>query len=197
MSIKTTVTAICDHCGRSVDGNAALAWPVIAFHSGIEAQDTPEAHAHVCTGCVGQLAEFFPKINREVFGRFVSHASSFEMFDFESTRVLPKTTMQMTERPAQHGFFRPERVVIEHPSDWLVNDITVGNRSQFCQPGDVPGDFFAENATDTEISFETIQPGQDFSIIATYIGKNPEGRTFRCKVHGKRQGFAPADGGAR
>src|SRR5262245_34728730 len=56
--------------------------------------------------------------------------------------LLPGTKAVITSRPQDP--FRPERIVIGgNPESWIVNDIKVGNRSQFSQSGDVPGAVFS------------------------------------------------------
>jgi hypothetical protein len=59
-----------------------------------------------------------------------------------------------------------------------VNDIKIGNRSQFVQSGDVPGDLFATNAIDTFVRFESAQTAMDVVVVVTYIGLNESGCPF-------------------
>lgn len=92
--------------------------------------------------------------------------------------ILPNTSAQITTRP-QACAFRPERLIIGgNPENWIVNDIRVGNRTQFAQAGDVPGEVFAYNATDAQITFETVQTAMDFVVIVTYIGDKVHGEPF-------------------
>ena len=98
--------------------------------------------------------------------------------------ILPNATANITSRP-QSMAFRPERVVIGGtPSDWIVNDIKVGNRSQFSQSGDVPGEVFAASASDSFVSFDTVQTAMDFVMTVTYVGPNKDGEPFNCGVLG-------------
>ena len=46
-----------------------------------------------------------------------------------------------------------------------MNDIKIGNRSQFVQSGDVPGDLFATNAIDTFVRFEAAQTAGWYDIV--------------------------------
>jgi hypothetical protein len=55
-------------------------------------------------------------------------------------------------------------------SDWIINDIQIGNRSQFAQAGNVPGDMFAGGAIDSFVSFETAQVAMDIVLTATNVG---------------------------
>ena len=93
------------------------------------------------------------------------------------TKVPFGVSAQITSRP-QRVAFRAERVMISNggtaggSADWIVNDISIGNRSQFAQSGQVPGDMFAINAVDSFISFETAQTAMDIVITVTYVGAN-------------------------
>ena len=98
--------------------------------------------------------------------------------------ILPNTSAQITSRP-QNVAFRPERVIIGGtPGDWIVNDVKVGNRSQFSQSGDVPGETFAATTIDSFVSFETVQTAMDFVMLVTYIGASESGAPFYCAVLG-------------
>ncbi len=97
----------------------------------------------------------------------------------------PKTcTAQITSR-AQNGAFRPERIVIGgNPSDWIVNDIRIRNVTQFVQSGDVPGEMFASSAIDCFLRMDAVGRGDEFQIVATYIGDRSDGAPFICGVLG-------------
>ena len=103
--------------------------------------------------------------------------------------ILPTQSAQITARP-QRVAFRPERVFISAAgtaggaADWVVNDIKIGNRSQFSQSGDVPGDMFATNAIDGFVSFETAQTAMDVVLVVTYIGRNDAGVPFFSSIVG-------------
>jgi len=103
--------------------------------------------------------------------------------------ILPTQSAQITARP-QRIAFRPERVFISAAgtdggaADWIVNDIKIGNRSQFSQSGDVPGDMFATNAIDGFVSFETAQTAMDVVMVVTYIGTNESGVAFYGSIIG-------------
>jgi hypothetical protein len=53
---------------------------------------------------------------------------------------------------------------------WEIHDITIGNRSQLCAPGKLPGGMFSSNAADSFISFETAQTAMDITLIVSYVG---------------------------
>ncbi len=97
--------------------------------------------------------------------------------------ILPTQSAQITGRP-QTLVFKIGRFVISNAgtsggaADWIVNDIKIGNRSQFVQSGDVPGDLFATNAIDTFVRFESAQTAMDVVVVCTYIGLNESGCPF-------------------
>jgi hypothetical protein len=97
--------------------------------------------------------------------------------------ILPTQSAQITGRP-QVVAYRCGRFLISNAgtaggaADWIVNDIKIGNRSQFVQSGDVPGDLFATNAIDTFVRFETAQTAMDVVVVVTYIGLNESGCPF-------------------
>jgi len=108
-------------------------------------------------------------------------------------RILPNQSAQITARP-QRVAFRPERVFISAAgsaavggngaADWIVNDILIGNRSQFSQAGQVPGDMFATNAIDGFVSFETAQTAMDVVMVVTYVGPAEHGLPFYGSIVG-------------
>jgi hypothetical protein len=122
-------------------------------------------------------------------------------------RVKPGQSAKITARP-QRVAFRPERFFVSDSgsvnkgswwkrlwpwysapqskgaSDWIINDILIGHRSQFAQSGDIPADMFRSNAIDSFVSFETAQTAMDVSVVATYIGSNPKGEVFYASMVG-------------
>jgi hypothetical protein len=97
--------------------------------------------------------------------------------------ILPTQSAQITGRP-QTLVYCIGRFVISNAgtaggaADWIVNDIKIGNRSQFVQSGDVPGDLFATNAIDTFVRFDSAQTAMDVVVVVTYIGLNESGCPF-------------------
>ena len=97
--------------------------------------------------------------------------------------ILPTQSAQITGRP-QCLVYVCNRFMISNAgtaggaADWIVNDIKIGNRSQFVQSGDVPGDLFASNAIDTFVRFEAAQTAMDVVVVVTYIGLNESGAPF-------------------
>ena len=104
-----------------------------------------------------------------------------------SVNVKPtpsECSAQITSRP-EHTAFRPERIIIGgHPEHWIVNDIKIGNQSQFLQSGDVPGEMFASGAIDCFLRMGPVNVGQGLTVVATYIGSEPDGEPFVCGVLG-------------
>jgi hypothetical protein len=97
--------------------------------------------------------------------------------------ILPTQSAQITGRP-QTLVYKIGRFVISNAgtaggaADWIVNDIKIGNVSQFVQSGDVPGDMFATNAIDTFVRFAPAQTAMDVVVVVTYIGLNESGCPF-------------------
>ena len=82
-----------------------------------------------------------------------------------TTPVPIGLTANITSRP-QRVAFRPERIFVSSSdvggggsaANWIINDVTIGNRSQFAQSGALPGDMFANNSIDSFVTFETRRP---------------------------------------
>lgn len=94
------------------------------------------------------------------------------------------TSATVTARP-QSVAYRPEKMIVGGtPADWLIDDIKVGNRSQFAQAGSIPAEAFASNALGNEVAFETVQTAMDFVVQVTYLGTSSTGDQFRSVVFG-------------
>jgi len=105
----------------------------------------------------------------------------------------------ITSRP-QRQAFRPERIFVSNASsptstlgaggaaDWLINDISIGNRSQYVQAGSLPGDIFQSTAIDSFVTFETAQTAMDVTMSVTYNGTGTTGEVnglpFWGSIHG-------------
>jgi hypothetical protein len=103
--------------------------------------------------------------------------------------ILPTQQAQITGRP-QAVAYCVTRFIIGNggtaggAADWIVNDLKIGNQSQFVQSGDVPGDSFAVNAIDAFVSFQTAQTAMDVVVVITYIGMNESGVPFYSTMLG-------------
>jgi hypothetical protein len=108
-----------------------------------------------------------------------------------TTPVPINATAQITSRP-QRVAFRPERVFVSSSdiggsgtaANWIVNDITIGNKSQFAQSGALPGDMFSSTAIDSFVTFETAQTAMDVVMIVTYQGATVGGTPFYGSIIG-------------
>lgn len=105
--------------------------------------------------------------------------------------ILPMTSSgnitasaAITARP-QNVAYRPERIIVGGtPGNWLIDDIKVGNRSQFAQAGSMPAEAFAATSFDAYVSMETVQTAMDFVIQVTFVGTASAGEQFRGVVLG-------------
>jgi hypothetical protein len=186
MSVESKMT--CDHCGATPLERIDGPWPTIEVASGMA-----RTHGlHVCPACVSALAAFFKQVPRDLFA---GHATHHAVLEFAATqRTVPNAAVALTLHP--EVAFKPRRFELQHAAEWFVDDVVIGNRPQFAAPSGkkidgIPGEVFGSEAIDNLIKFETVHPLMDFKIIATYIGTNPEGALFLCKVHGVMAGFAP------
>jgi hypothetical protein len=78
------------------------------------------------------------------------------------------------KRPA----FRPERFFIQNAHAWEVVDILVDDKTQFLQPGPIPGEIFASGELDAWFTCDTVQKDKSIRIVARYIGPFEEGIPF-------------------
>jgi len=112
--------------------------------------------------------------------------------------ILPTQSAQITSR-AQAAEFRCERLMISNAgtpggaADWIVNDIKIGNRSQFVQRDvqDVPGDMFATTAIDVCVSFDTVREAMDVVLVVTYVGLVEAGVPFFASMTGRVRSASP------
>ena len=90
----------------------------------------------------------------------------------------------ITARP-QTIAFKPDRVIV--PSsigpDFTIQDIKVGNQSQFVQSGEMSAECFGPLVTESLLDFDTVQTSQDFVMQCQNI--SGAARTFRATVFGK------------
>lgn len=88
-------------------------------------------------------------------------------------------------RPNRRAF-RPEDFSIRgEPTDWLVHDILVGNRSQLeAKHGPIPGREFGPNGACARMSLETVQTAMDLDLVVEYVGPELDGAVFEATVIG-------------
>ena len=70
--------------------------------------------------------------------------------------ILPRQSAQITARP-QCEEFTPTHFVTGHDG-FMINDIRVGNRSQFIQAGDIPSEAFRMNVSARDL---ILRPGEE------------------------------------
>jgi hypothetical protein len=78
-------------------------------------------------------------------------------------------TVLITPRPQKR--FRAERIIVGSSiaAFFLVNDVKVGNVSQFLQSGAIPAEVFSQNAFGVRLKMDTASPALDFVISVTNI----------------------------
>ena len=82
--------------------------------------------------------------------------------------IPPNMSVKLPTRPMKHDAW-PSRLVIKGASDWVVNDVCVGEVSIFAQSGDVPGSMFSEDVA-SAICLGRLAAGDKFLVVATYVG---------------------------
>ena len=107
--------------------------------------------------------------------------------------VQPQEAVRAIARPQMVGPVRIERFVLhsDTASSWQIEDIQIGNRSQFMQAGPIPGDVFATDAPDAFVSFEMVQTAMDIVVTARNVGLVP------LPFVSTMISMAPGHGGAR
>lgn len=85
-----------------------------------------------------------------------------------SGTIAAATSASITARP-QIAAYRPERIVVANSiaSNFVMNDIKVGNTSQFVQAGSIPAEAFIQGAFGVEMRMDTVQTAMDFVFQVT------------------------------
>lgn len=86
----------------------------------------------------------------------------------ESPSVVVHTTCVLPLTVTSSVLF-VDRLAITDAKDWIVNNITVRNKSIFVQSGDLPGEMFSDAA---RVILEPLAAGDCVEVAATYIGNN-------------------------
>jgi hypothetical protein len=99
-------------------------------------------------------------------------------------RVLPGQTAQITNRP-QRTAFRVDRIFMtpEVARDFVFEDISVGNRSQFQNTGPVPALAFLDDEPPF-LPLETVQTAMDLVFVVRYVGNDEAGAQFMSIASG-------------
>lgn len=108
-------------------------------------------------------------------------------------RILPQQSAQFTERPWREAM-RPIRIAIPDAFArfFVVENISIGNASQFTGRGGMSGELFAASAAYSPIRFDTCQVAMDIVVSVRYVGSDPDGVAFSCVVMGRRMLARPA-----
>lgn len=90
--------------------------------------------------------------------------------DIKSILPVPARTKKTLIVIAPEAF-QPTRVkILGTPSDWILHDLRINDRSQFTMPGDLPGDVFALSAADGFLHFDHCPAGSAVEIDISYVG---------------------------
>jgi hypothetical protein len=87
----------------------------------------------------------------------------------------------MGGRLVETGEMREEDV---HMIPWIIEDIAMGDRSQFVEVGEIPGNLFAVGAPDAFVSMESAGANTEIRFRVRYTGDKPEGEIFRAALIG-------------
>lgn len=107
-----------------------------------------------------------------------------------SKSPLPPTTKATITARMQNAPFQMVRLEIGDEgapggaADWIVEDLRVNGRSQFAQPGPIPGNMFSTTAIDSFVKIETCEAGNAIEIDVNYIGLNESGAAFAAHLEG-------------
>jgi len=102
--------------------------------------------------------------------------------------VLPHSSVQVTSRPQPdrlghgNGLVVDGLVIDERADCFAVNDLKVGNFSQFAQSGDVPGVAWSRRATGNSLITDVVLAEMDFVLVASNVRSSNVG--FVCGAYG-------------
>ena len=103
---------------------------------------------------------------------------------------LPPLTKATITARIQNAPFQMYRLEIDDgdtaggAADWIVEDLRINGRSQFAQPGPLPGDMFSTTAIDIFVKIEPCEAGNAIEIDVNYVGLNDSGATFAARLEG-------------
>jgi len=87
---------------------------------------------------------------------------------FRGERLTVPSVMGSAFAPS--GTFAPGTDTRVTAGDFLIQDVVIGNSSQFAASGGIPGIAFAENAYGVALRVDTAQVAQDVVIRVSYVG---------------------------
>lgn len=147
------------HGGQLIERCRTHAWVVLFDDS------APAASAPIGVVITDESLQhgFGPKAGRDVL-------------PFTPIMLEPDHAVQATAKP-QVANFRPDRLHIgggqDVAADFIVENISIRNRSQFAQAGGIPADMFAATAIDAFVSFDSAGIGDDITITVRNVGQQP------------------------
>ena len=149
--------------------NGARALHAIDVRCGRPWTSATTCHCHYWDGTAWQQHEH----EDALLPPMLRHRQQYEYATIQMSSHSPiavNVSTTITIRPHLYAF-RPIRMFVTEAENWTINDIKVGNLSQFPQGGDIPGHIFAlDNVGQFPMNFQTVQLAQDFSIAATNVG---------------------------
>ncbi len=99
--------------------------------------------------------------------------------------ILPNTSVRLRSGDSQRRpAFYPERVRVEDATDWIVNDVLLCGRSLCVQAGDLPAELLS-CAGHPALSFGRLDPGDEFTLMATYVGPREAGAELVYRIEGR------------
>jgi hypothetical protein len=114
---------------------------------------------------------------------FLPMSSEVRIFPNQSAQVKSNLCIPSDGDDNWGMAFQASQIVIADADDWVVSNVRIGNMSQFCQSGNVPGVAFSVAAAES-VGMTTLQSLMDCVIDVTYIGTREEGAPFRCGIVG-------------
>lgn len=110
-------------------------------------------------------------------------SSGVQPIGFESLGVAATTQVVVTTQP--QTWFKPMRLVIPGSIApfFTVNNIIIGNKSQFPSPIAIPGETFIPEAQAVVMDLDTVNPALNLTLVVTNISGVPQ--NFRATFVGK------------
>lgn len=110
-------------------------------------------------------------------------SSGVQPIGFESLGVAATTQVVVTTQP--QTWFKPMRLVIPGSIApfFTVNNIIIGNKSQFPSPVAIPGETFIPEAQAVVMDLDTVNPALNLTLVVTNISGVPQ--NFRATFVGK------------
>jgi hypothetical protein len=106
-------------------------------------------------------------------------------FKTEGFRVPAGSRVHCSRRP-QHPPFLWQRFEIKDPALWTIFNVAIGNNSLFKQNLGGGEGVSAPRLNEAGLLYKDVcRAAQDFTIVAMYIGPDPEGAEFECDVIGR------------